>query len=147
MHFVLRSTQAVGRWSFIRHKGKISKILEKFAARNGITLKSTANVGNHLHIHLQISNRHTYRAFIRAITAAIMMAVTGVSRWSKTRLEKKFWDLRPFSRIVVGFRSVLSLNDYIAVNRLEGDGYSRDQARYMIAWDRGKVPRLITIEK
>jgi REP element-mobilizing transposase RayT len=139
MHFVLRSSQAKGPWSLGRHREKIKSILEKFAAKNGVILKSSANVGNHLHIHLQLTSRHAYRAFIRAVTSAIMMAVTGVSRWSRTKLERKFWDLRPFSRIVIGFRATLALKDYIAINQLEGYGVHRANARFIIEWDRGKA--------
>src|SRR5690606_35669226 len=101
-----------------------------------VRLNSFANVGNHLHLHVQLTNRHTYRAFIRAVSAAIMMKVTGVSRWNKIKLDKKFWDRRPFSRIIVGFKALLRLEDYIAINRLEGWGYNRSQARFLIAWDR-----------
>lgn len=140
MHFVMRSTQAKGEWSFKRHESAIREIIEKFARKNGIRLKSMANVGNHVHLHLQLTNRHTYRAFIRAITSAIMMAVTGSSRWNKRPTDslrtagKKFWDRRPFSRIVVGFMGFLTLRDYIYMNELETHGFSRTQARFFVKW-------------
>src|ERR1700690_696546 len=67
MHFSLRSTKATGDWSFLKHKQKIEQILEKFARKNGVILISFANVGNHLHLTLRLTSRHTYRAFIRAI--------------------------------------------------------------------------------
>ncbi len=103
-------------------------------------LKSMANVGNHLHLHLQLTNRHTYRAFIRAVTSAIMMTVTGASRWNKEALaklrdaRKKFWDRRPFSRIVSGFKAELRLRDYVYMNELESNGFKRDHARFYISW-------------
>lgn len=136
MHFVLRSTQARGEWSFWRHKVKIRVIIERFASKNGIRLHSMANVGNHLHLHLQLSNRFTYEKFIRAVTAAIMMQITGVSRWSKTKLKQKFWDQRPFSRVVIGYSAVMKLVDYLEINKLQGAGYSRDRARFYVAWSK-----------
>lgn len=136
MHFVLRSTQARGEWSFWRHKLKIRNIIERFANKNGIQLNSMANVGNHLHLHLHLKNRHTYPRFIRAISAAIMMQVTGISRWSKKNLSRKFWDQRPFSRVVMGFKSLLVLKDYIAINQMQGEGYARDRARFYVAWNK-----------
>ncbi|NJM10240.1 MAG: hypothetical protein HC883_05100 [Bdellovibrionaceae bacterium] len=83
-----------------------------------------------LHLHIQLTNRFTYKAFIRGSTAAIAMAVTGASRWNKLKI--KFWDYRPFTRVVIGRRAVLSLRDYIRVNRLEGQGYDRGHARLVV---------------
>jgi REP element-mobilizing transposase RayT len=139
MHFVLRSSKATGDWSFRRHRGPIKNILDKFANRYGVRLLSMANVGNHLHIHLRLTNRHTYRAFIRAVSAAIMMKVTGTSRWTRIKSAKGFWDRRPYSRVIVGWLGILRLRDYLQVNQLEGLGYSRNQAKFFLAWERAKV--------
>lgn len=43
-----------------------------------------------------------------------------------------FWDYRPFTRVITGFRALLSLKDYIRINQLEGFGYHRDEATYMV---------------
>lgn len=146
MHMVLRSTLAQGAWSFRKHDHKIKSIANRFAQKYGVRLISLANAGNHLHMQIQITNRHTYRAFVRALTGAIAMAVTGASRWAtlSQRLKevgakagsKSFWDYRPFTRIIQGFKAFLTLRDYIHINRLEGWGYTRDQARFLIEWDR-----------
>ncbi len=135
MHMVLRSTKAKGEWSFKKHDKKITNILNKFAIKYGVKIFSLANVGNHLHFHLKISNRHTYKPFIRAITSAIAMAVTKGSRWKK--LGQKFWDYRPFTRIVNGFKAFLTLRDYIEVNQLEGGGCDRLTARLMVMMNSG----------
>jgi REP element-mobilizing transposase RayT len=134
MHFVLRSSQARGPWSFLRHRRKILDILERFAVRHGVRLHSMANVGNHLHLHLQLGSRHGYKPFIRAITSAVMMAVTGASRWRRVHLATKFWDRRPFSQIVFGFKAFLRLKDYIAINQYEAEGNSRKAARFYVHW-------------
>jgi len=39
---------------------------------------------------------------------------------------------RPFSRIVRGFKANLNLRDYIAINKLEGFGYGRSDAAYIV---------------
>jgi REP element-mobilizing transposase RayT len=148
MHIVLKSTLARREWSFLKHKEQIRKIVEGFGAKYGVRLNSMANVGNHLHFHLQLTNRHTYKAFIRAISAAIMMAVTGASRWrSFAEILKakgfpkntKFWERRPFSRIIIGFKALLTMRDYIQINKYEEWGYSREDAKFMVAWDRGRT--------
>ena len=125
MHLVLRSTQAEGEWSFARkeNREKISQIVGRFSEKYAVEVLSIANVGNHLHFQIKLSTRHTYKKFIRALSSAIVMAVTGASRMKK--LEKPFWDYRPFTRVVVGHRAVLSLRDYIKINQLEGQSVAR----------------------
>jgi hypothetical protein len=131
MHLVLRSSRAKGEMSFRRpqHQRAIQGIIRKFSAKYGVKVLSLANVGNHLHIHLKLSTRYGYTPFIRAVTSAIAMAVTGRSRWSKTPKKKeKFWDLRPFTRIVVGLRAYFTLRDYVELNQFEGAGVPREHA-------------------
>ena len=132
MHLVLRSSKAKGAWSFTKFDNdyKIREITERFAEKYGIRILSLANVGNHLHFHIKLSNRHTYRKFIRAVTAAIMMAITGASRWKP--LKEKFWDYRPFTRVLESFTEFLRLKDYIEINRLEGIGIRRTDAKMII---------------
>jgi REP element-mobilizing transposase RayT len=133
MHLVLKSSQAKEAWSFTRFDNdyKIRDIVEKFSEKYGIKILSLANVGNHLHFHIKLSNRFTYRAFIRAVTAAIAMAITGASRLKP--LKEKFWDYRPFSRIIESFKDFLGVSDYLEINRLEGIGMKRSQATWIIA--------------
>lgn len=140
MHLVLRSSKAKGTWSFrsSRNSKRVYEIITKFSSRYAIHILSMANVGNHLHFHIQLTHRQTYKPFIRAITSAIAMAVTGVSRWNKTAANGlkpsrlHFWDQRPFTRIIIGFRAILNLTDYIRINQLEGLGYTRSVARHII---------------
>jgi hypothetical protein len=139
MHLVLRSSRARGAWSFRQpgHAASIRGIVDRFSRKYGIRVLSMANVGNHLHFQLKLSNRHTYRPFIRGLTSAMAMAVTGWSRWNPPPQGARFWDYRPFTRVVPGRRGFLTLRDYIQLNRPEGAGYRRTQARWMVraGWD------------
>lgn len=138
MHLVLKSSKARGEYSFRRsqHSRAVQQILKRFSQKYGIRILSFANVGNHLHLHIKISNRAAYRPYIRAITAAIAMAVTGASRWKKSALGK-FWDYRPFTRVVIGWRAVLTLRDYIEINKWEGMGLPRIHAETLVAVRKG----------
>ena len=127
MHLVLRSTQAKGEWSFIRHAKTVKNILEKFARKYGIKLISVANVGNHLHLHIQLGNRYTYAPFIRAITGSIALKIKG-----RTTKKLKFWDRRPFTRIVIGRWAYLGMQDDIKINQLEGETGSRIHAELIV---------------
>jgi len=135
MHLVLRSSKAKGLWSFKRpaNEEKISIILKKFSRKYGVLILSMANVGNHLHFQIKLGNRFTYKPFIRAITSSVAMAVTGKNRWSDEKGEGKlkFWDYRPFTRIVQSLNGFLNLKDYIQINVIEGFGHSRNEARYI----------------
>lgn len=141
MHLVLRSSKAKGDWSFRKKANaeKVEFILKKFSKKYAVRILSIANVGNHIHLHIQLIKRLTYKPFIRAVTAAIAMAITGVSRWSKSKTQIKFWDYRPFTRVVRGWRAVLGLRDYIVINQLEGIGTHRIAARFILAsrWNTG----------
>lgn len=128
MHLVLRSSQAKGEWSFSKkhHNNKISHIVSKFSEKYSVKVLSMANVGNHLHFHIKFSTVTAYKKFIRSITSAIVMAITKVNKFKK--LKKHFWDLRPYTRIVFGQRARLTLQNYIEINQLEGQGWSRAEA-------------------
>lgn len=132
MHLVVRSTKAKGKWNFRtpQNWGHIRRILNKFAKKWGVKLINGANVVNHLHLHIQIMNRHGYKPFIRAVTACIVMAITGASRWNP--LTEKFWDHRPFTVIAETVTHELNLTDYIRINQLEGRGVDREIARLMV---------------
>ena len=134
MHLVLRSSKAKGDWSFARPENnrEIKRIIDRFSKKYFVQIISVANVGNHIHLHIRLLKRCTYNPFIRAITSAIRMAVTKTSRWNKSK--EKFWDYRPFTRVVIGFKALLKLKDYIRINQLEGF-YGRTHAELIIKGD------------
>jgi len=142
MHLVLRSLKARNEWSFWipKNKNKIKQIVAKFSHKYGIKICSMANVGNHLHFQIKLSNRNTFKPFIRAITSAIATRITGANRWNplKKKASDKFWDQRPFTRVVKSYRAYLNLRDYIEINRLEGFGFTKPQARFFYAWNQLK---------
>jgi REP element-mobilizing transposase RayT len=136
MHLVMRSSKATGPWSFKEPKNEreIRRVIQKFSMKYHVTIISMANVGNHLHLHIKLTKRWTYKPFIRAITSAIAMAVTGASRWNplKKEAKDKFWDYRPYTRVVQAYRAFLNLRDYIKINQYEGAGYKREHARMIV---------------
>ena len=99
-----------------------------------------ANVGSHIHLHLQLTSRHLYPSFIRALTGSIAMVVTGAHRWKPLKKEPKdrFWDCRPYSRVVQSYRALKTLSDYIRINQMEGLGADRVNARLWIAYRRDR---------
>jgi REP element-mobilizing transposase RayT len=137
MHVVLRSSRASGDWSFKRrpNEAKIRHIFLKFSKKYSVKILSLANVGNHLHLHVKLANRFTYYSFIRATTGSIVMAITGAHRDQPLKVlpSDRFWDYRPFTRVVQSLRDFLNLRDYIRINQLEGFGIKRESARFILA--------------
>lgn len=130
MHLILRSTQATGARAFTqpRNRAVVASILLRFALKHGVELLSVGNNTNHLHLHIKLRTLAGYKRFIRAITSAIAYAIC--------RYRRSFWDLRPFTRIVVGMREFFRMEDYIAINDLEGKGFLRGTARWILAKER-----------
>ncbi len=133
MHMVLRSTQAVGKQSFLspRKVKRVEAIIRKFALKNGVKIYQIGNAGNHLHILLQVGNRYLWNGFIRGLTSALAYAVTATEKGNSTNETaakvskhpaKRFWDFRPFTRVVEWGRDFLLQKDYAMLNTLEGMG-------------------------
>lgn len=136
MHIVMRSSRAKGEWSFRRGKnpGRIVNLVNKFARKYGVRVLSMANVGNHLHLHVRLANRHVYPAFIRALTGAIALLVTKAKKFKG--IVGKFWDYRPYSRFVESYRDFLNVCDYVRINQMEGFGIDRKEARFFVSISR-----------
>lgn len=135
LHVVMRSSQAKGLWSFQNQKKiqKISNYLQVFSLGKGVQILSFANVGNHLHLHIKITNRTLYKAWIRGLSSALAMMVAGKAGLKKLKEQgKTFWDYRPFTRVVQSFKAFLNLKDYIQINQFEGLGMPRTQAQILI---------------
>ncbi len=132
MHLVLKSAHAKGDWSFLRPRNKttVAYLLKKFAQTFGVKIYSSANVGNHLHIHAKFHSHSSYKGFVRSLAGAIALKVT---RSNKNRsLKEKFWTQTPYTRFVYGVQDFLRISDYIKINKLEGFGQSRAMAEYVV---------------
>jgi len=124
LHLVLKSSHAVGEKSFKSEKfeAKIWNVISNHALKTGIKIHEYANGGNHLHLLLHARNRDDYRAFIRTITGLIARMV-GNSQRGKP-LKKKFWDARPFSRVVsFAKKEINAIKTYLLRNTLEAIGW------------------------
>jgi REP element-mobilizing transposase RayT len=122
MHLVLRSTQAKGEWSFKtpRNKKIVHQTLEETAKKFGVKIYQYANSGNHLHLLVKLGNRFAYNGFIRALSGTLAIKITAANKFKK--LNQKFWDARPFSRIVEWGRAYKLIKDYLTLNQLEAEG-------------------------
>lgn len=137
MHIVLRSSVATGKYAFTTEKNRkmVSEEICRFSKKHYVKVLSCALVGNHIHLHIKLFKASLYQPFIRGLTASIALKVSGASKKHtiKSIFGRKFWDYRPFSRIVSSYHEFLNLRDYIRVNEWEGYGVKRPMARMLVA--------------
>ena len=79
IHFVLRSSWAVGSDSFLKlhNRRRIDQIINRFAKKFGVCIYQRSINSNHLHLLLRITNRRLYRSFIKAVSGQIASHVMG----------------------------------------------------------------------
>lgn len=150
IHLVLKSEQAIGPRSMLRpHNAKKIEVIVRYHAKaSGITIYQLVNVGNHLHIVLRITNLFLYDRFIRSVTGLIARHVTNRERGEGRKFlslaqlmktesrgltaqsdSRRFWQARPFTRLIAWGRDYTYIKNYMDKNR--------DQAnprQYFIAW-------------
>jgi putative transposase len=127
MHLVLRSSKAKGRFSFAHHSNlvRVKQVIDRHCLKFGLKLVRFSNNFNHLHLLLKFPSREIYLRFIRSLTAQLAMAVTGAKKLSSMKSilgARRFWDHRPFTRVVRGIKAYRIVFDYIRLNELEACG-------------------------
>jgi REP element-mobilizing transposase RayT len=140
MHVVLRSRIANNAWvlagnqdikarnckgkdSFIsayKRRMRIECIIREQADHFGIRIYQLAVNQNHIHVLLKLQYIGSFSKFVKAISSCIARLVLGVKKGVMRGI--RFWDGRPFSRIVEWARDYLNAREYVFRNDLEGCG-------------------------
>jgi hypothetical protein len=129
LQVVMRSKYAIKSMSFRRKAlaEKVWDIIQKQSERFNVRVYGYGNGGSHLHLTVSPRSRRGYRGFIRAITGLIAREVTGAQR--NKAVNVKFWDARPFTRVVSWGRDFKRLSEYLVQNTLEAFGFIEYQPR------------------
>lgn len=124
MHIVLRSSLAKGKYSMLEKNRarRIKETIEAQAKRFQIQIYEFANVGNHIHLLVKAYHRDLFKGFLRAIAGLIARIALGVERGKAKAL--KFWDQRPFTRIVSWKKDFERVKDYVVQNFDEALGFT-----------------------
>lgn len=119
LHIVLKSSQASGAWGFLqpRNRKVIERTLKQMTKRYGVRLIEVGICQNHFHLLVRFQSRRLLIHFLRVVTGTMVRRICG-----KQKLAKRFFDFRPFSRIVESFRGYKIAKDYVFLNHLEGLG-------------------------
>jgi len=115
IHVVLKSTHSR---PFHPNSRKLEKIFRTQAQKYGIKIYDLALNWSHIHALITIPSRQAYLAFIRTLTAAIVMAISKLTGQSL----KGLFNLRPFTRILSWGREFASVRGYLELNQMEALG-------------------------
>jgi REP element-mobilizing transposase RayT len=123
VHVVLSSSKATGEWSLrsLKNQKIVERVLKRLAKLYGIKIYEFGNVGNHVHILIKLPHRKVFSPFIRALSGTIALKATGSNKLSK--LKNKFWDQRPWTRIVALKRNYSLATDQAIQNHLIRIGF------------------------
>jgi REP element-mobilizing transposase RayT len=131
IHLVMRSTKARGRHSFLFQAQGVERLIRLQAEKANVRVYDIANAGNHLHLIIKVPSPRLYRRFIRSLSGLLVRKVMGTQRGKPLNLEK-FWDARPFTRIVSWGKDYDGLKNYLEINRGEVQGFERMEMRFIL---------------
>jgi REP element-mobilizing transposase RayT len=134
LHVVLKSSKAKGELSFLhpKHCNSIDSFVKRTAKKWGVRLYRYANVGNHLHLLVQVPTREAWKRFSKELSGGIAQIVTGAQKGSALprsndpntpeSAKRGFWDHLLFTRIVRFGRDFKSIQRYFIKNFFEAAG-------------------------
>jgi REP element-mobilizing transposase RayT len=134
LHVTLRSSKAKGQLSMLhpRHCNGIEKFVHKTAKRWGVRVYRFANVGNHLHLLIQVPTREAWKRFSKELSGGIAQIVTQAQKGSALvrsqdpsipeSAKRGFWDHLIFTRIVSFGRDFKGVSAYLIKNLFEAAG-------------------------
>jgi hypothetical protein len=128
MHLVLRSSLAIYNRSLLKHRSQVDRIIRNQAEKFGVRLYRYENVGNHIHLLVKTGHRFLLIRFLRSVSGLIartvLKAERGTKRLGSNELTAlRFWDARPYSRVVEWGRAYKNMCDYMDKNKLQAIGF------------------------
>jgi len=128
LHVTMRASIARGKHSMLQGKfyNRVKQILRRQSYNFGITVYWFANSGNHIHLLIRPPReRADFSGFIKAFTGLIARLVLSAERSRARGL--RFWNKRPFSRIVAWGKPFRVCARYVQLNILEALGLAEAQ--------------------
>jgi REP element-mobilizing transposase RayT len=134
LHVVLKSSKAKGELSLLhpRHCNSIEFFVKRTAKKWGVRLYRYANVGNHLHLLIQVPTREAWKRFSKELSGGIAQIVTHAQKGSALprssdpntpeSAKRGFWDHLLFTRIVSFGRDFAGISRYLIQNLFEAAG-------------------------
>lgn len=96
------------------------------AERFDVKIHAYANVGNHIHLAVQVRHRRDLQSFMRVFAQRVMFQVTGACKGNP---QGRFFDTIAYTRAVKWGREFQILKRYIWKNTMEALGFDRSGLR------------------
>lgn len=114
IHVVLRSSAAKGKWSLKKptNQKMVEETFKQLANEYEIKVQESVVANDQLHLLIQLGRRDDFAPFIRSLSGTIAIKITGANKLAG--LKEKFWDFRPWSRVVPQKRGYSLVRDYKA---------------------------------
>jgi REP element-mobilizing transposase RayT len=120
IHLVLRRHRSRnGSFRNPREFYLILAAIRQYSRRFAVKIEMQAIQGNHIHFLIRVGNRTQFQSFVRVLAGQIAQRVTDTFRERKTQ---DFWEHRPWTRIVKGWKAYQIVQAYIHLNEQEAIG-------------------------
>jgi REP element-mobilizing transposase RayT len=117
VHLTLRAKKSVLRLP--KTFGLVENLIDQISKKYGVKIFKRANVGNHLHLVIQVKTA-LWARFIRELTGRIAQIIKELG----LAVESGFWLYRPHTRIVRSWKKAFQTAlAYVELNRLEAEGF------------------------
>lgn len=93
--------------------------IHQYSRRFAVKIEMQSIQGNHIHFLIRVGNRTQFQSFARVLAGQIAQRVTDTFRERKT---EEFWEHRPWTRIVKGWKAYRIVQAYIRLNEQEALG-------------------------
>lgn len=112
-----------------RSFGLIIALMRKYSRKFFVGIEQFSIQTDHIHLLVRGRRRSSLQNFLRVLAGQFAQCLTDT--FNHKYEGEKIWKHRPFSRVVQGFKSYLTVRNYIQLNEMEALGrpYSKTRLR------------------
>ncbi|MBC7743458.1 MAG: transposase [Bdellovibrionaceae bacterium] len=107
-----------------------NQVIKRYAKRFFIKIDQLAIAGDHIHLIIRISRRSFGQYFFRVVAGQIAQRMKNEGLWVT---DTPFvWKLRPFTRVIRGWKAYNVARNYVMLNHKEAEGeiaYRKERLR------------------
>ena len=111
-----RSLRASQEFALTQH------LIARYAAKFFVKIERSSVQKDHIHLLIRTSRRSLFQNFFRVLAGQIAQRFEKEGLLSVTDTPGGLWLMRPFSRVVRGYRAYKIVVKYIWLNEMEGTG-------------------------
>ena len=135
LHVVFKVRKAKLRRGSLRtpqEYNQVERIISKYAAKFFIKIERKSIQKDHIHLLIRTSRRSRFHHFFRVVAGQVAQRFEKEGLLKVTDTPGGLWLVRPFSRVVRGYRDFKTVVRYIQLNELEACGripYQKNRLR------------------